>query len=237
MTDNLRKRRWFCPAPSWLVVVLLVAEGLLLLVERYYWLPKGWPVLIAIAAVAVVMLLMLLWFVIALVFRWRFQFSIRSLLALVIVVAIPFSWLAVEMKQANSQPRMVTEIERMGGMVENDLLYFSAMTSQHREPPEPRWIRRLLGDDFFREVIVLGKMDDEKFLKVSEVSGIESIQRLWLGVSKITDAGSVGFRRWTGLRELNLPDTGITDAGLENLRGLRELRFLYLRTPKSPTKA
>ncbi len=115
MDDNLPKRRWFCPTPGWLVVVLLGVEALLFLVERYYWLPKGWPVLIAIAAVALIMLLVLLWFVIALILRWRFQFSIRSLLALVFVVAVPFSWLAVEMKQANSQPRMVMEIERLGG--------------------------------------------------------------------------------------------------------------------------
>ena len=42
---------------------------------------------------------MLLWFLAALIFHRRFQFSILSLLVLVVVVAIPFSWLAVKMEQ------------------------------------------------------------------------------------------------------------------------------------------
>ena len=36
-------------------------------------------------------------------FRWRFQFSIRSLLVLVVVVSVPCSWLAVEIKRARVQ--------------------------------------------------------------------------------------------------------------------------------------
>ena len=59
--------------------------------------------LIAVAVVGVAMLVMKLWFVVALVFRRRFQFSIRSLLVLTVAVAIPCSWLAVEMKHANQQ--------------------------------------------------------------------------------------------------------------------------------------
>ena len=235
MADDLPKRHFFSSAPGWLVFGLLAVEGLLFLAERSYWLPKSWPVLIAIAAVAVVMLLMVVWFLLGLLFRWRFQVSIRSLLALIVVVALPFNWLAVEMKQAKLQPCMVAEIEKLGGTVENDLLYFSAMRSRHREPPEPLWIRRLLGDDFFRELTVgllPSSRDDETFARISEVAGIERIHHLWLGTSKITDAGSVGLRRWAGLRELTLPDTAITDAGLENLKGLNELRYLCLARTK-----
>jgi hypothetical protein len=230
MGNNSPKRRWFCPTPGWLIIILLIFDVMLFLVERNYWLPKGWPVLIAIAAIAVAMLLLLMWLVVALVFRRRFQFSIRSMLALVVVVAIPFSWLSVEMKWANRQPQMIAEIEQLGGTVENDLLYFSAMTSQHRAPPEPLWIRRLLGDGFFREVMVLGiNIDEEKFVKISEIAGIERIQQLFLGATKITDAGSVGLRRWAGLRELSLPNATISDTGLENLKNLSELRSLYLK--------
>ena len=51
-----------------------------------------------LASVGAALLLMFLWFLAALVFRWRFQFSILSLLVLVVVVAVPCSWLATEMK-------------------------------------------------------------------------------------------------------------------------------------------
>ena len=66
---------------------------------------KGWTVLIAMAAVGLTMLLMLLWLLAALLFRWRFQYSLRSLLLLVVAVAIPCSWLAVEMKGRGSRGR------------------------------------------------------------------------------------------------------------------------------------
>ena len=87
--------------------LLLALEGLLLLAERLAGSlstgDKGYPPLVAIAAVGAVFVLMLLWFLIALVFRRRFQFSLRSLLLLVVVVAIPCSWLATEMKAAREQ--------------------------------------------------------------------------------------------------------------------------------------
>ena len=107
MTDPKPTRRSFRPTPAWLIIGLLVVEGLLWLSERFGWFwfneKKGWTVLIAVASVGVVMLAMLGWFIVSMVFRWRLQFSIRSLLVLVVVVALPFSWLGVEMKQAREQ--------------------------------------------------------------------------------------------------------------------------------------
>ena len=46
---------------------------------------------------------MSLWFLAALLFRLRFQFSILALLVLMLAVAIPLSWLAVEREQAREQ--------------------------------------------------------------------------------------------------------------------------------------
>ena len=67
-------------------------EGLLWLSERLPWFPfnhhKGWTVLIAVAVVGGAMLVMLLWFIASLLFQWRFQFSIWSLLVLTVAVAV-----------------------------------------------------------------------------------------------------------------------------------------------------
>jgi hypothetical protein len=81
MTDAPKPRR-FHPTPSWLIVGLLMVEGLLWLSERFQWFDfhKGYAVLIGVAAVGVVFVVMLLWLTVALLFRLRFQFSIRSLL-------------------------------------------------------------------------------------------------------------------------------------------------------------
>jgi hypothetical protein len=83
MAETLQVRvRWFHLTPGRFVIGLLLVEFLLWVSNRFRWLPKGWPVLIAIATLATVMLAMFLWLAGALIFRWRFQFSIRSLLAL-----------------------------------------------------------------------------------------------------------------------------------------------------------
>ena len=106
---------------------LLALEGFLLLSEWFQWFAfnrhKGWTVLIAVASVGVAFVLMFLWFLAALVFRRRFQFSILSLLVLTVVVAIPCSWLATEMKQARKQREAVEEIKKAGGRVAYDYQY------------------------------------------------------------------------------------------------------------------
>ena len=92
-TPDTKRRtlRWFHPTPGRSLIVLLVVEGLLLLSERFRWFPfndhKGWTVLIAVASAGAAFLAMILCCAIALVFRWPFQFSLRSLLALVVAVA------------------------------------------------------------------------------------------------------------------------------------------------------
>ena len=37
------------------------------------------------------------------IFHWRFQFSIRSLLLLAVAVAVACSWLTTEMREARAQ--------------------------------------------------------------------------------------------------------------------------------------
>ena len=116
--------RWYRLTPGRVVVLLLALEGFLILSERFEWFAfnrhKGWTMLIAVAAVAAVMVLMFLWFLLSLIFRWRFQFSILSLLVLTVVVAIPCSWLAVARKQARQQRQVIAEILRLGGRVGYD---------------------------------------------------------------------------------------------------------------------
>ena len=45
--------------------------------------------------------------------QW-FQFSLKTLLIVVTLVAIPCSWLAVKLKEAKEQREAVAEIEKLG---------------------------------------------------------------------------------------------------------------------------
>ena len=119
MTDLTSKTRWYRLTPDRFVIGLLAVECLLWLSERFQWFgfnhQKGWTVLIAVASVGLAFVIILAWFVMALVFRWRFQFSIRSLLVLIVVVAVQCSWMTVEMKKVDRQQVAKTAFQRFPG--------------------------------------------------------------------------------------------------------------------------
>ena len=134
--------------------------------ERFGWLGwhKSYAVLTAVASVGAVMLLLLAWFGVALVFRRWFQFSLRSLLFLVVVVALPCSWLAVEMKKATKQQEAVEALIRLNCGFEYDYeVQFDPSSGLQIEeewypgkpdamPSGPAWLRKCLGDDFFNSL-------------------------------------------------------------------------------------
>ncbi|MGO9113208.1 MAG: hypothetical protein ACLP9L_28575 [Thermoguttaceae bacterium] len=102
MDETAQARVRFHFTPGHCLAALPAVEFLLFLSQWFRWLPKGWPVLTAVAAVGLVVLAMFVWFGMALAFGRRFQFSIRSLLVLTVAVALSCSWLAVEIRRAES---------------------------------------------------------------------------------------------------------------------------------------
>ena len=243
--------RWYCPTPDRLVIALLVVECMLWLAERFYWFPfnwhKGWPVLIAVVVAGSAFLLLLLWFAASLIFRWRFQFSIRSLLVMVVVVAIPCTWLAEELRaakaQAERQREAIATVKRLSGQI----------SWTHPEIPGEGWLYNLLGDDFFGSVDTVYLCEtivtdaDLEHLKgltrlrtlilfraqitdsaLEHLKGLKQLYTLNLRGTNVTDVGLEHFKG-SALRvsELDLSDTKVTDAGLENLKGSR-LKVLEL---------
>ena len=253
MTDPTAKPRWYCLTPDRAVVAILALEGLLLLSAWFRWFPfnqhKGWSVLVCLAAVGVAFVLIFLWFLAALVFRWRFQFGILSLLLLVVVVAVPFSWLAVEREQVRQQARNQREavewIEKAGGIVYYDYQFdpFGNWVPG-ATPPEPTWLSNLLGDDLranVAEVILSNCVTDPshdglwtlKVFSVSEaglrhVGRLPQLRRLCLTFTDITDAGLENFERLAELQSLDLSSTKVGDAGLQHLKRLTQLQSLAL---------
>jgi len=261
MADSAPKVRWYWPRPEWLVVLLLATTGFLYLSEWFHWFAfnshKGWSVLLAVGMVGVVLVLMLLWLVAALIFRWRFQFSIRSLLVLVVAVALPFSWLAVEMKQARDNKKALNEIQSVGGSFSYQLVW-------------PEWVRRFVGDDdYFFEIlrVTLGsgrpggaslpRMNDDQFRalmpalrqfprlihldvagaeitdrSIDDITTLTNLEILDLGARSITDEALSRFHSLPHLKYLRLDNTGVTDAGLPSLGGLTQLQSLFLSYTK-----
>ena len=197
---------------------------------------------------------MLLWFLAAVVFRLRFQFSIRSLLMLMVVVAIPCSWLA----EARKQREIVVEIEKAGGEVHYDFQLDPSFNGvSGAKPPGPAWLRKWLGDDLLVNVTWVSLHDrdvgdaevqrlkglpqlqwlDLSYTKLSDaglkhIEGLTQLQWLWLRGTKLSDAGLEHLEALTKLQELFLDDTKVSDAGLEHLKRLTQLQCLELTGTK-----
>ena len=69
-----------------------------------------------------------------------------------LAVAIPFTWLETEMKQARKQRAAVDWIEKAGGSVFYDYQPDPSGDIPAAKPPGPAWLRKLLGDDYFADV-------------------------------------------------------------------------------------
>jgi len=118
MSESRPNRRWYHITPDRLIIGLLAVEGFLFLSEWFQWFAfnekKGYTVLIAVAAVCLLVVVMLVWLVVSLLFRWRFQFSLRSLVVLVVVVAVPLGWFGVKLREAERQRKAVEAIRKAG---------------------------------------------------------------------------------------------------------------------------
>jgi hypothetical protein len=233
------KSRWYRPTPDRAVLALLVLEGFLLLSQRYEWFAfnrhKGWTVLIAVAAVAVFLLLMFCWFLAALVFRLRFQYSLRSLFVLTLAVAIPCKWLAMAMKQAREQ-REVVELVRKADpdAALYDYQFDGRLGTRLRGQRQgPAWLGTLLGDDFFAHVVILdfvgSTVSDDS---LEPIEAMPRLERLFLIGTEVSDTGLKHLKGLTQLVVLDLSSTKISDSGLQYVEGLTQLVELHVQDTK-----
>ncbi len=250
MTPSGLPCRWCRLSPGLCLGALLVVEGFLWVSQRFHWFAfnehKSWTALICVAGVAAFLLLMFLWFLGALLFCWRFQYNLLSLLVLAVAVALPFAWLGRNMAAAGAQREVVGDIREFGGVVVYD--YQAGRFDTRSKPPAPLWLRRLLGDDLFRGVKtvyacslpgtgpalqwsirgrVVSPATSGDFV-LDRVTGLSDLRELDLSFAPATDAGLENLRLLKGLRKLDLSGSHVTSAGLKNLEWLTHLENLLL---------
>jgi len=228
MPDPTAKPRWYRLTPDRLILSLLVAEVLLFLSNWLRWPAwhKGYAVLTCVACATAVTVMLLAWFVVALVFRRRFQFGIRSLLALPLIVALPCSWLMVETQKAAKQASAKESFRRFAGGAEYDYKIAGSATSS----PAPARLRRLFREDLFASVELVCLACEKRFTDadMEHVGLLPRLKVLRLYNSKITDSGMQHLALLTDLEDLSITRTHIGDAGLEHVRGLTRLYRLNL---------
>jgi hypothetical protein len=98
----------------------------------------------------------------------------------------------------------------------------------------PIWLRKLGGHVHFpilyRVSVAHLSWNDDQVLKrqMRELEGLSSLESLSIGGMFITDAGLEGLRKLPQLRDLTVCSSGMTDAGLAHVEGQGNLRTLSL---------
>jgi len=144
--------------------------------------------------------------------RVRLTLSLRGLTLLVLIFGGVLGWKA---RRASIQRRAVAAIARAGGLVTYDYHIAAESTSNpNPQPWAPVWLRRVVGDEWFKEVIVVSLFDGpflvETQLKEDLLPAVATLDRL------------------EGL-EISLPS--LTPAGLAPLVYLPRLKELHIRLP------
>jgi hypothetical protein len=251
-----RKRRWFSSPQNGLLLSLLAVEVFIFTSASFRWFAfnenKIRTALIAFGSVAVAMILPLVRLALAPLFRGRrwYQYGLRSLMILFLVVGIGMTWLVAIKRKAEKQKAAVDAIRKEGGWVQYGYEIDASGNGVAKSmPPEPAWLRDALGGDFFNNVVRVSIKSDAgmKYLKdfndlqyldlrdakatnaaLNNLTGLVRLNSLDLNSTGVTDDNLEHLEESSQLRELNLGSTGITDDGLQHLKGLSHLQVLDL---------
>jgi hypothetical protein len=153
--------------------------------------------------------------------RWA-QFRLMTLFAVVTALCAALAWLGVRM---DHKRRERAAIKAFGVSPAYD---WQKGNWTEEERPGPAWLRRLLGDDFFGDVVLFEtsvSVDDESS---QHLKALPALKRLDLGCSKITDQGAANLAYLRKLTSLDLSDTYVTDDTLAVIARLATLETLNL---------
>jgi Leucine-rich repeat (LRR) protein len=161
--------------------------------------------------------------------RWL-QFSLRTLIGIVLLASVWMSWVAVRIQRAEKQKVAVQAIERLGGGVTYDYQLASGQFVPSAKPPGPTWTRSLLGEEFFAQVLAVGYYGPQVTdAWLEPVTKLPQLRELWLTETRVTDRGLEQLKGFSQLKLLRLDGAPqVTDVGLEHVKGLAQLQCLSL---------
>jgi hypothetical protein len=168
--------------------------------------------------------------------RW-FVIRLRTLLLLVLVAAVLSGWKADRVRR---QRAAIDAVEDYGGHIYYDWNVDAdgSHSDDLEEPRGPRWLRRLLGDDYFQDVVRVDFLHSSinpecsyDHLAVLDFLGaFPKLRYLDLNEAQSTDAGMERVGRLGSLECLVVEGTPqpFSDAGLAYLSGLSRLTQLHI---------
>ena len=149
--------------------------------------------------------------------RWL-QFSLRTLLTVMLGACLLMAWVAHKRGEAAQQRRAYQLIRDKHGE-----------SNFGPESARPPWLQWILGEDVTGDggCVEIGGSDLND-ADLAQLTSLRQIRRLSLNGTQVTDRGLVHLKKLSHLRYLELDETQISDEGLESLHACPSLEFLSL---------
>lgn len=163
--------------------------------------------------------------------RRGLQYSVRSLLVLMLLAAGMLGWLRHHFNRIAEEQAAVAAIQELGGSVSRsqtgEELDQSGKVVQR--PAGPQWLRNLFGDGLFDNIDSIAYRGPHCLEVLGHLDNVRGLRRLSLTGTSVSDESLAHLTRFTNLRGLGLDSASITDAGLGQLEALGNLEELRLR--------
>lgn len=181
------------------------------------------------------------------------QFGTRTMLLVVLICAIPCSWLAIKIDRARKQQAAVAKLMTLYGSAHFDYETGDPPVGLDTPtPPGPAWLREFLDTDLFGRVIRAGAQNDASMacltamphlrdlylygeitdVGLQQLDALPQLTGMEIHSDRVTNTGLAHLKNLSRLQSLELWGKQPTDAGLKHLEGLNQLEVLRLRLPE-----
>ena len=117
--------------------------------------------------------------------RRRLRFSLRAMILVILVIGI---WLGWQVNRAREQREAVAAVRRYGGEVHYEHEFFDGKLKSGRTDWAPRWLRQLVGDEFFRQVRQVRLVNEGRTAGDSITPRSEDVTIFWHGSRAFQDS-------------------------------------------------
>ena len=149
----------------------------------------------------------------------------RRLAIVAAVAAILFMW---KLNVVRHQRSVVEEVSKFNATIHYDYEYRGAA-----RPPGPRWLRRMVGDDFFTAVAGIEiETDRVSGDTLGAVATLPHLRTLLVNAEGVDDRGLLRLSEAVELEQFSFRSTRVTDAGLAQLAVLKQLTSLVIDAPR-----
>ena len=153
------------------------------------------------------------------------RFSLGTLLLLLTVAAV---WMAYVSNRAHNLRSVRDQLLASGASLGYDYEYDGLSPSDNPEPAGPPWLRSLLGEEYFVEIVNVSFQSNESATSadLEPIRQLKSVRRIDIDYTSIDDISAIADQ--SQLLWLDLEESGIDSADLVHLEKLDNLTRLVL---------